>query len=410
MFRVRSKTVLAKALAKSIDTSFARIQCTPDLMPADITGSSVFLPDTKQFEFRKGPLISSIILVDELNRATPRTQAALLEAMSEKQVSADGKTYALPSPFFVIATENPVESEGTFPLPEAQKDRFMICQSIGYPDQADEELIIVSQRRVDNPVEDIKAALHTGYFEMSGEGLQIHVDEAVLHYIMSLVNSHGQIKDSHRRFAPGSIALYKAAQAPPVYGKRLCSPGRCKRTGASGFRKGLYFSEFIVRVIPAILCLRNSLQRSGSFGKTAYMTNRKKTVSAGSKTAALLLLPAIILLFVPGTILQYAAAFFFILLSVSLAYSRIIRSSIVVNHTMDELRSPRFEFLEIKLRIENRSFLPVFSLYIDDKPGILSISADSGRALFHLRKRESILFTYTVNGNTRGEYYAGGRN
>jgi len=137
------------------------------------------------------------------------------------------------------------------------------------------------------------------------------------------------------------------------------------------------------------------------------MTNRKKTVSAGSKTAALLLLPAIILLFVPGTILQYAAAFFFILISVSLAYSRIIRSSIVVNHTMDELRSPRFEFLEIKLRIENRSFLPVFSLYIDDKPGILSISADSGRALFHLRKRESILFTYTVNGNTRGEYYAG---
>lgn len=258
------KTVLAKALAKSIDTSFARIQCTPDLMPADITGSSVFLPDTKQFEFRKGPLLSSIILVDELNRATPRTQAALLEAMSEKQVSADGKTYALPSPFFVIATENPVESEGTFPLPEAQKDRFMICQSIGYPDQADEELIIVSQRRVDNPVEDIKGCITAqDILSCQEKAVQIHVDEAVLHYIMSLVNCTRTDKRIHTGVSPrGSIALYKAAQAlAGIRGRDFVVPEDVKELVLPVFRKRLILSpEFIVRgytsdsLLTEILC------------------------------------------------------------------------------------------------------------------------------------------------------------
>lgn len=207
------KTVLAKALAKSIDTSFARIQCTPDLMPADITGTSIFLPDTKQFEFRKGPLLSSIILVDELNRATPRTQAALLEAMAEKQVSADGKTYPLPSPFFVIATENPVESEGTFPLPEAQKDRFMISQSIGYPNDTDEQLIIISQRRMTNPVEDITSCVSAEeILDCQKKAVNIHVDETVLQYLMAVVKSTRNDSKIHIGVSPrGSIALYKAA-------------------------------------------------------------------------------------------------------------------------------------------------------------------------------------------------------
>ena len=151
------KTVLAKALAKSIDCEFSRIQCTPDLMPADVTGSSIYSPKTQEFSFRKGPIIASMVLVDELNRATPRTQSALLEAMAEGQVSVDGESHKLPEPFFLMATENPVESEGTFPLPEAQKDRFMIATSIGYPDIENEALIIQSMRRLGNPVDDISA-------------------------------------------------------------------------------------------------------------------------------------------------------------------------------------------------------------------------------------------------------------
>ncbi len=137
------------------------------------------------------------------------------------------------------------------------------------------------------------------------------------------------------------------------------------------------------------------------------MRKEKRKAAADSKITVILLFLAILLLFVPGTILQYASAFFFILISTSLIYSHIVRSSIVVTHTMEELRTARFEFLEIKLRIENRSFLPVYSLFIDDKPGALSIAADTGRALFHLRKRESLIFTYTLNGSTRGEYFAG---
>ncbi len=258
------KTVLAKALAKSIDTSFARIQCTPDLMPADITGSSVFLPDTKQFEFRKGPLISSIVLVDELNRATPRTQAALLEAMAEKQVSADGKTYELPSPFFVIATENPVESEGTFPLPEAQKDRFMISQSIGYPDETDEALIIVSQRRMNNPVEDITSCVSAqDILDCQKKTVQIHVDEAVLSYLMTIVKSTRNDTRIHIGVSPrGSIALYKAAQAlAGIRGRDFVVPEDIKQLVLPVFRKRLIVSpEYVVRgytsdsLLTEILC------------------------------------------------------------------------------------------------------------------------------------------------------------
>ena len=175
------KTVLAKAIAKSSGLAFSRIQCTPDLMPSDVTGSSVWLPASSEFEFRPGPLMSSIVLVDELNRATPRTQSALLEAMAEGQVSADGKKHELDKPFFVIATENPVESEGTFPLPEAQKDRFMMCLSIGYPNKNDEIQIITAQRTLVHPVEELKAVTSKEeILKCMEEALTVHVDEAVM--------------------------------------------------------------------------------------------------------------------------------------------------------------------------------------------------------------------------------------
>ena len=154
------KTVLAKSIAKSTGLEFSRIQCTPDLMPSDVTGISVWLPANSEFEFSAGPVMSSIVLVDELNRATPRTQSALLEAMAEGQISVDGKRHELPKPFFVIATENPVESEGTFPLPEAQKDRFMLCLSIGYPKKEEEISIITAQRSLVHPVESVKALVN----------------------------------------------------------------------------------------------------------------------------------------------------------------------------------------------------------------------------------------------------------
>lgn len=258
------KTVLAKALAKSIDASFSRIQCTPDLMPADITGTSIFQPDTKQFEFRKGPLLSSIVLVDELNRATPRTQAALLEAMAEKQVSADGKTYPLPSPFFVIATENPVESEGTFPLPEAQKDRFMISQSIGYPEETEEQLIIVSQRRMSNPVEDITSCVTAEEILACQEkAVSIHVDESVLQYLMAVVRCTRNEERIHIGVSPrGSIALYKAAQAlAGIRGRDFVVPEDIKELVLPVCRKRLIVSpEFVIRgytsdsLLTEILC------------------------------------------------------------------------------------------------------------------------------------------------------------
>ena len=209
------KTVLAKALAKSIDMSFSRIQCTPDLMPSDITGNNIWLPAKQEFEFRKGPVMSSIVLVDELNRATPRTQSALLECMAENQVSVDGKVHPLEKPFFVIATENPVESEGTFPLPEAQKDRFMMSLSIGYPDLENEAMIIESQRSIHHPIETIKPCITCEeILTCQNDIVDVHVDRGVLDYILQLVNTTRNDSLIKVGVSPrGAIALYKACQS-----------------------------------------------------------------------------------------------------------------------------------------------------------------------------------------------------
>ena len=234
------KTVLAKALAKSIDMSFSRIQCTPDLMPSDITGNNIWLPAKQEFEFRKGPVMSSIVLVDELNRATPRTQSALLECMAENQVSVDGKIHPLEKPFFVIATENPVESEGTFPLPEAQKDRFMLSLSIGYPSVEEEIQIITAQNSLVHPVESVSAVVTKDeIIECMEEVVKIFVDDAVLSYLISLCNWTRTDDRILAGVSPrGSLSFFKACQAyAAIHGRDFVTPEDVKTMALPVFRK-----------------------------------------------------------------------------------------------------------------------------------------------------------------------------
>ena len=234
------KTVFAKALAKSIDIDFSRIQCTPDLMPSDITGNNIWLPAKQEFEFRKGPIMSSIVLVDELNRATPRTQSALLECMAENQVSVDGKVHPLEKPFFVIATENPVESEGTFPLPEAQKDRFMLSISIGYPSVEDEIQIITAQNSLVHPVEGVCAVVTKDeIIECMEEVVKVFVDDAVLSYLISLCNWTRTDDRILAGVSPrGSLSFYKACQAyAAIHGRSFVTPEDVKTMALPVFRK-----------------------------------------------------------------------------------------------------------------------------------------------------------------------------
>ncbi len=240
------KTVLAKSVAKASGLEFSRIQCTPDLMPSDVTGSSVWLPDSKSFEFRAGPVMASIVLVDELNRATPRTQSALLECMAENQVSVDGIRHELEKPFFVLATENPVESEGTFPLPEAQKDRFMMTLSMGYPSEAEEAEIITAQRSLIHPVENIKAVVaKNDILEAMKEAVEIHVDDAVLSYLISLTKaSRNDLRIAAGVSPRGSIALYKACQAyAAVNGRTFVTPEDVKLLALPVFRKRIILTS-----------------------------------------------------------------------------------------------------------------------------------------------------------------------
>ena len=240
------KTVLAKSIAKASGLAFSRIQCTPDLMPSDVTGSSVWLPESKTFEFRAGPVMASIVLVDELNRATPRTQSALLECMAEGQVSVDGTCHELDKPFFVLATENPVESEGTFPLPEAQKDRFMMTLSMGYPSQEQEAEIITAQRSLVHPVENVKAVVSRDeILEAMKEAVEIHVDEAVLSYLLALTKaSREDIRIAAGMSPRGSIALYKACQAyAAVQGRGFVTPEDIKLLALPVMRKRIILTS-----------------------------------------------------------------------------------------------------------------------------------------------------------------------
>jgi MoxR-like ATPase len=208
------KTVLAKAIAKSIGGSFRRIQFTPDLLPSDITGVSVFNQKTREFEFRPGPVMAQIVLTDEINRATPKTQSALLECMEEHQVTVDGVTYPLPQPFLVMATQNPIEYEGTFPLPEAQLDRFLMRINLGYPSQDDEIAILNSQQET-HPLERIGQVITIEQMlAMQEAAKQIHVDDLIKEYIVTLVTATRKHPDVYLGASPrGALALYRTGRA-----------------------------------------------------------------------------------------------------------------------------------------------------------------------------------------------------
>ena len=209
-----AKTMLARALARSMGCSFKRIQCTPDLLPSDITGSSIFNPKTTDFEFRPGPLFAQIVLADEINRATPRAQSALLEAMAERKVTADGVNYDLKPPFLIIATQNPIDHEGTFPLPEAQLDRFLIRLSLGYP-QMEAEISMLHRLQVQHPIETLEVVASAQEVIGCQEAVrQVHVDEKVSRYIVEIIQATRAHPDLSLGGSPrASMALLRCAQS-----------------------------------------------------------------------------------------------------------------------------------------------------------------------------------------------------
>ena len=224
------KTVLAKSLAKSLGCSFRRIQCTPDLLPSDITGTYIFNQKTADFEYRPGPVMSQVVLADEINRATPRTQSALLEAMQERQVTTEGETRPLPRPFLVMATQNPIELEGTFPLPEAQLDRFLMKIQIGYPSEKDDR-IILSRFRVDDPLEELASVITAAaLIKMQKACREVHVASDVEDYIIRLVHATRQHPSVELGASPRAmLALYNAAQAlAAIRGRAYVTPDDIK--------------------------------------------------------------------------------------------------------------------------------------------------------------------------------------
>jgi MoxR-like ATPase len=208
------KTMLAKALARSIGCTFSRIQFTPDMLPSDVTGVSLFNQKTREFEFRAGPIMAQIVLADEINRATPKTQAALLEAMEERQVTVDGVTYALNEPFLILATQNPIEYEGTFPLPEAQLDRFLIRIQLGYPSPA-EELTVLSAQQYDHPINTMRQVVSVQDLVAAQQAIrEIYVADEIKRYIIDLANASRQHAEVYLGSSPrGSLALFRMAQA-----------------------------------------------------------------------------------------------------------------------------------------------------------------------------------------------------
>lgn len=208
------KTLLARAMAASIDCSFRRIQFTPDLLPSDILGSSIYHAPSGEFVFKPGPLFGNVILADEVNRTTPRTQSALLEAMSDRQVSIDGKTYDLPPPFFVLATQNPYEFEGTYVLPESQLDRFMIRLRMGHPIRSEERKVLASHRQGE-PVATLRPIVTGGdVIRLQHAVRQVEVDDSISDYLLDIVDATRKSNDLHVGVSTrGALALYRAAQS-----------------------------------------------------------------------------------------------------------------------------------------------------------------------------------------------------
>jgi MoxR-like ATPase len=230
-----AKTMLARALAKSINCAFKRIQCTPDLLPTDVTGASVFNQQTVEFEFRAGPVFAQIVLADEINRATPRTQAALLEAMAEGRVTVDGRTYDLERPFLVIATQNPIDHEGTFPLPEAQLDRFLVRLSLGYP-SLEEEGLMLERLQHGHPIDELSGVASAAEILACQQAVrQVHVDEKVRGYVLDIVRASRLHDDVQLGGSPrASIALFRTSQAlSAIRGRNYVLPDDVKRMAAA---------------------------------------------------------------------------------------------------------------------------------------------------------------------------------
>ncbi len=224
------KTVLAKAVARSVGASFKRIQFTPDLLPSDVTGVSVFNAQTSRFEFRPGPIVAQMVLADEINRATPKTQSALLEAMGEGQVTVDGVTHLIPEPFIVLATENPIDYEGTFPLPEAQLDRFLLRIAIGYPGRDNENEMLARQHRV-HPLDELSQVIAASDLVAAQETVRsVHVSPLVAEYVVALTESTRRHPDVLLGASPrGSLALYNASRArAAMAGRQYVTPDDVK--------------------------------------------------------------------------------------------------------------------------------------------------------------------------------------
>lgn len=226
-----AKTMLARALARSVGCTFKRLQCTPDLLPSDVTGVSIFNQKIGDFEFRPGPVFAQTLLADEINRATPRTQAALLEAMAERRVSVDGQTYVLKPPFLVIATQNPIDQEGTFPLPEAQLDRFLVRLSLGYPSPEEEDQMLIRLQK-GHPIEEIKPVATAEEVLAAQTAVRdVHVDDKIRRYILEIVHASRQHEDVLLGGSPrASLALFRTSQAlAACQGRDFVLPDDVKR-------------------------------------------------------------------------------------------------------------------------------------------------------------------------------------
>ena len=224
------KTVLAKAIARSIGCNFKRIQFTPDLLPTDVTGVSIYNQKSQEFEFRPGPIMAQIVLADEINRATPKAQSALLESMEEGQITVDGTTHILPQPFIVLATQNPIEYEGTFPLPEAQLDRFLLRISLGYPAKQD-ELALLERQRIQHPLNELSQVVSIEELQVLQQSIrEVYVDDLIKEYIVGLVNATRYHDDIYLGASPrGSLALYRTSQAyAAMHGRDYVTPDEIK--------------------------------------------------------------------------------------------------------------------------------------------------------------------------------------
>lgn len=259
------KTMLARALAGSLGLTFRRIQFTPDLLPSDVIGVTVYDPHLGHFEFRKGPVFANVVLADEINRGTPRTQSALLECMEERQVTVDGENYPLAAPFVVIATQNPIEFEGTFPLPEAQLDRFFARVSLGYPDAASEVAMLDRLKRR-HPIEDVQQVVSAEELLAAQEIVkEVHVDPSVSRYIVDLVRATRSHGDVALGVSPrGTLALYRAAQARAALdGRGYVLPDDVKRMGVAVLSHRIIVApEAALRGVSAVDVIQDVLDKA----------------------------------------------------------------------------------------------------------------------------------------------------